>query len=107
MDGDSRNGKLKVAADCNRLQKFSVLTGGHVVVKFGRSTSMTTKILRYTGTSVFLLALFLSAGATQALAKTKNKPRTVSVPEGGAVPMLAMTAGVLGAAMVLARREGD
>jgi len=66
--------------------------------------SMKTKIIRYTSSAAFLVALFLSVASTQAIAKPTSKPSTVSVPEGGAVPMLVMTAGVLGAAVVLARR---
>ena len=63
---------------------------------------MKTKIIRYTSSAAFLVALFLCVASTQAIAKPTSKPSTVSVPEGGAVPML--TAGVLGAAVVLARR---
>jgi len=65
---------------------------------------MKTKIIRYTGSGVFLIALFLSVASTQAIAKPTSKPSTVPVPEGDAVPMLVMTAGVLGAAVVFARR---
>ena len=68
--------------------------------------SMKTKIIRYTSSAAFLVALFLSVASTQAIAKPKSKPSTVSVPEGGAVPMLVMTAGVLGAAVAFARRVG-
>ena len=66
--------------------------------------SMKTKIIRYTSSAAFVVALFLSVASTQAIAKPTSKPSTVPVPEGDAVPMLVMTAGVLGAAVVFARR---
>jgi hypothetical protein len=93
-----------VAVVCNRLQKLSVLTRNHVVLNSEAEYSMKTKIIRYTSSAAFLVALFLSVASTQAIAKPTSKPSTVSVPEGGAVPMLVTTAGVLGAAVVLARR---
>jgi len=93
-----------VAVVCNRLQKLSVLTRNHVVVNSEAEYSMKTKIIRYRGSAAFLVTLFLSLAGTQAIAKPTSKPSTVSMPEGGAVPMLVTTAGVLGAALGLARR---
>jgi hypothetical protein len=65
---------------------------------------MKSKILRYTGKVLFSAALLLSCGSTEAFANEKPKPQTVAVPEGDALPMLVMTGGMLGAALVLARR---